>query len=156
MNTDRGCCVIISSFEAELAEKLQGQGFQEPISKRLFHGTDTDTIEKIVNEGVDSRYRGENGGLYGFGAYFATHASTAHPFTTTVEHEEKAMFLCHVLTGRKCVGKPGLEVPPLLDRNIPEGQKYDCTVDNDDEPSEWVVFNIGYAYPMYLIRYSLV
>lgn len=135
-----------------MAERLTG--YDQPISRQLFHATKAASVESIVNEGVDTRYRGPNGANFGFGGYFATDASTAHPFTSTVANEDKTMFLCRVLTGKFCLGGNGLEVPPLLDRAIPEGMKYDSVVDSEEHPTEWVVFQSGQSYPLYLITIS--
>ena len=45
----------------------------------LFHGTDLDTIPKILQQGFNRSFAGKNATVYGVGVYFARDASCAYP-----------------------------------------------------------------------------
>jgi len=60
----------------------------------LFHGTDEDTVEKIVQQGFNRSFAGKNATVYGKGVYFARDASckAAH---RTLPIERSPYATCH-------------------------------------------------------------
>ena len=53
------------------------------------------------------------------------------------------MFLCRVMTGEFCLGESNSKKPIL----------FDSTVDNVADPSIFVTYRDGQAYPEYLVRF---
>ena len=116
--------------------------------RQLFHGTRKENIEAICQQGFDWRVSGTTTGcMYGKGSYFAKAASYSHGYATS----SKALFLVRVLVGVYARGSAHFSRPPSK-----PGQKlelYDSCVDNDTNPSIFVIFDQAQAYPEYLIKY---
>jgi len=60
------------------------------------------------------------------------------------------MYLARVLVGQYCVGNPAMIVPPPKNPLRPE-ILYESVVDNQVDPSIFVVFYDNQCYPEYLI-----
>ena len=92
------------------------------------------------------------GAIYGRGSYFALDAKYSHNYS-----EEKSglrvMFVARVLVGDFTQGSSGSKVPPPKDPHLPNGRKYDTTVDNMVASSIFVTYDMGQSYPAYLIKY---
>ena len=59
------------------------------------------------------------------------------------------MFLCRVVTGEFCLGESNAAVP----RERIGDELFDSTVDNVADPSIFVTYTDGQAYPEYLVRF---
>lgn len=120
----------------------------------LFHGTDEQTVPKIVQQGFNRSFCGKNATLYGKGVYFARDAayssSTTYsrPNSRGIQH----MFLCRVTVGEYCRGRNGALAPEVRKGH----QLYDTTVDDTRNPSIYVTYHDAQAYPEYLIKFKSV
>ena len=133
-----------------MSKKIQG-----PVDeKQLWHGTSKESSEAICRQNFDFRISGSNvGTLYGQGSYFANNASYSDKYSRP-ESNIRRMFLVRVLVGSFVKGKPEYKRPPPKDPNEPLGDLHDACVDNELNPSIYVVFDKSQAYPEYLIEYK--
>jgi len=87
---------------------------------------------------------------YGQGAYFARDASYSLNYANAGDTRHRFMYLARVLVGQYCVGDSTMKVPPPKNRSRPE-ILYESVVDNQGNPSIFVVFYDNQCYPEYLI-----
>ncbi|KAK3706420.1 hypothetical protein QZH41_018634, partial [Actinostola sp. cb2023] len=120
---------------------------------QLFHGTNLDVREAICQQGFDWRMCGKHGTLYGKGSYFACNAGYSHRYTDHYDGGHRYMFIARVLVGSYAVGEKSRTRPPPKDRSKPYGDLYDSCVNDEVNPSIFVVFDNNQAYPEYLITY---
>ena len=124
--------------------------------KRLFHGTRPDSVEAICKENFDCRLSGSvNGAIYGRGSYFAVNASLSHHYARADANKSRFMFLAKVLAGSFVMGDSNYRRPPPKkpsDRGT--ARYYDSCVDNESEPTMFIVFDIDQYYPEYVIQYQ--
>ena len=120
----------------------------------LFHGTDEDTAEKIIQQGFNRSFAGKNATAFGKGVYFARDASYSAQAQYSQANQQgvQHMFLCRVVVGDYCVGSSGALTAPVRTGNI----LYDSTVDNVGNPSIFVTYHDAQAYPEYLVRFRKV
>merc|ERR1712139_58590 len=117
----------------------------------LFHGTDQDTVPKIIEMGFNRIFCGKNATAFGKGVYFARDAS--YSSSTTYSRPNKKgiqhMFLCRVVVGAYTKG--------IRDALIPEVRKgnllYDTTVNDMMNPGIYVTYHDAQAYPEYLVKF---
>jgi len=90
---------------------------------------------------------------YGKGVYFAKafSYSAKSAYSPPDKYKGKYVIQCGVLTGHYCVGRPGLVEPPVRDKNTMS--LYDSVVDDDINPSVFVVFQDHQVYPEYLVTF---
>jgi len=120
--------------------------------KWLFHGTDQDTVGKIIEMGFNRSFAGKNAVRYGKGVYFARDASYSDNYAAQDSQGIRRMFLCRVVVGQWCLGYNERLVP-----DVRTGQTlYDSTVNSMDDPIMWVTYNDAQAYPEYLVKYRHV
>lgn len=122
---------------------------QEVDERKLFHGTPSlQAARGICASSMDFRRSGQNvGSLFGKGSYFSAHAVYSHNYTCG---PDRYMFLANVLVGKFTLGKESYTSPPVR-----EGLKlYDSCVDNEANPSIFVIFDLAQSYPGYLIQYK--
>jgi len=120
----------------------------------LFHGTNIEVADKIVQQGFNRSFCGKNATLYGKGVYFARDASYSSstgysvPDSKGVQH----MFACRVTIGQCCRGKKDALTP-----DIRKGHTlYDTTTDDpgsNNNPAIYVTYHDSQAYPEYLIHF---
>lgn len=130
----------------EMDHEMRGESVNE---KSLFHGTDSiDTCYGICTNNFDFRLSGKNATMYGKGSYFATTAKYSNCYT---RGPLRLMFRARVLIGRYTKGEKDIACPP----NIPgEGHKrFDSCVDDETNPTIFVVFDRNQSYPEHLIAY---
>ncbi len=125
--------------------------------KRLFHGTERDTIPKINRNSFNRSFCGKNATAYGQGVYFAVDASYSITDTysrpdshLSVSQGNKYMYLARVVVGDFCVGNNTMRVPPPLP-GTSNLLLYDSTVDQLKQPSMHMIYHDAQAYPEYLI-----
>ena len=124
---------------------------EEVDERKLFHGTPTwQAARGICANNIDFRRAGDNvGAKYGKGAYFSTTARYSHSYTAGPEH---CMFMARVLVGMFTKGEPSYKTPPVR-----EGLKlFDSCVNDVDNPTIFVIFDLAQSYPEYLIQYEKV
>ncbi|XP_043549913.1 protein mono-ADP-ribosyltransferase PARP14-like [Chiloscyllium plagiosum] len=122
----------------------------------LFHGTSQDTLESINHHGFNRSYAGRNATALGKGTYFAVSAtySAQETYSRTDPNGFKYMYRARVLTGMYCQGQSGMVTPPSKSPTNPT-DLYDSVVDNQQNPTMFVIFNDIQAYPEYLITFTL-
>lgn len=117
----------------------------------LFHGTDESLIEAICEQNFDWRMCGVHGTHYGKGSYFARDASYSNRYASIKGGLKKIMFVALVLVGEYTRGRSAYVRPPQRQ----DGKTlYDSCVDNESDPSIYVIFDKPQIYPEYLINYS--
>lgn len=120
--------------------------------KWLFHGTDEQTVPKIIQQGFNRSFCGKNATAYGKGVYFARDAAYsasstyARPNGAGVQH----MFLCRVVVGEFCQGRSNALAPDVRTGNM----LYDSTVDSVSNPRMYITYHDAQAYPEYLVKFK--
>jgi len=144
----RKYAVLKSSMEME-------DGSTMPDESILFHGTSHSTIDIICGRGFNRSYCGKNATAWGKGVYFARDfLYSAHvTFSVPTKSGTKYVFQCRVLTGHYALGNPNLIEPPVRVKSTL--QLYDSVVNDVAEPTIFVVFQDGTAYPEYLITFKV-
>lgn len=131
-----------------MKKKNEGKAVNE---QHLFHGTDQSMIKAICEQNFDWRMCGVHGTAYGKGSYFARDASYSDRYASDKRRLRKIMFVALVLVGEYTKGSSSYVRPP------PKGSSttlYDSCVNNESNPSIYVVFEKHQIYPEYLIDYS--
>ena len=149
---------VWSSYAGRRHAMMQRQGATDNYERVwLFHGTDENTVHKIVSQGFNRNFgfREINKNaltMYGKGVYFAVNSSysSSHRYSKPNSAREQRMFACRVLVGEYCQGKPDEPTPD--ERH--ERELYDSTVDNVNTPEIFVAPHDAQAYPEYLITFK--
>ncbi|NXG71942.1 PAR12 polymerase, partial [Baryphthengus martii] len=138
-------------FQWQKEQMKRENGGKEVNEKLLFHGTQTSFTEPICVHNFDWRICGSNGTNYGRGTYFARDASYSHGYCQTAS-KTNTMFVARVLVGDYVRGNATYVRPPLKSG---DGLRfYDSCVDNQLNPSIFVVFEKYQIYPEYIIEYK--
>ena len=128
-------------------EKSKKTGKKPVKELQLFHGTRSDSVEPICQQGFDFRLAGSAvGTLYGKGSYFASKASYSMDYTT-----DNKLFVVRVLVGDYTKGNPSYTRPPPKNCSQRFGELYDSCVDNEKDPMIYVVFDKYQSYPEYIV-----
>jgi len=118
----------------------------------LFHGTNTEVLDKIIQQGFNRSFCGKNATMYGKGVYFARDAryscskTYSVPDSCGVQH----MFACRVTVGEYVGGVKDALTPGVRVGNV----LYDSTVDVMDDPNLFVCYHDSQAYPDYIIHFT--
>ncbi|KAK1889823.1 Protein mono-ADP-ribosyltransferase PARP14 [Dissostichus eleginoides] len=121
--------------------------------KLLYHGTSAESCNCIEKGKFDRNFAGKHAALYGKGVYFAvTAAYSADRFSPADASGMKRLYVAQVLTGRYTIGNSDLKAPPP--RGSDKTDCFDSCVDNQQNPSMFVIFHDHQAYPEYLITFS--
>ncbi|XP_021378675.1 poly [ADP-ribose] polymerase 14-like isoform X2 [Mizuhopecten yessoensis] len=121
--------------------------------KWLWHGTSSDTVEKVAMKGFDRSYCGKNATAYGNGVYFAVDASYSMGYCQHDNSGLKHMFYTQVLTGESCPGHSGMKYLPDRKGAGSTALPYDSATNNVSAPSMYIIFHDSQAYPSYLISF---
>lgn len=143
------------SFQLQAAtlQKRIGLEWEGPKMRRmLFHGTEA--VEPIINstDGHGFLPLMTKIAIYGDGTYFARDARYSDGgYARELPNGQKQMLVVDVLVGRSARGKKGMKACPLLPGE--QYVRYNSLVDNEDDPSIFVIHHSNQAYPAYLITY---
>ncbi|KAJ8609121.1 hypothetical protein CTAYLR_006066 [Chrysophaeum taylorii] len=134
------------------AKKLQKR-LKEVEMFPVFHGTQPDSVPKIIEQGFNRDFCSSNN-AHGRGVYFATESehSCFHTYSKPDADGVQHVFVCRIIVGNYCRGMPDAVVPPALETN--PNQRYDTTVDNEHNPTIYVTYNDHQAYPSYLVKFK--
>ncbi|KAM4565197.1 protein mono-ADP-ribosyltransferase PARP14-like [Fundulus diaphanus] len=133
--------ILSKNGEAELGEKL------------LYHGTSAASCNTIERDRFDRSYAGKHAAIYGKGVYFAVNASySADKYSPEDQSGLRRLYVARVLTGRYTVGNPLMKAPPP--RGADATDCFDSLVNNQHQPTIFVIFHDDQAYPEYLITFS--
>ncbi|XP_010013672.1 PREDICTED: poly [ADP-ribose] polymerase 12-like, partial [Nestor notabilis] len=138
-------------FQWQKEQMKRENGGKEVNEKLLFHGTNTSFMESICIHNFDWRICGSNGTLYGKGSYFARDASYSHSYCQPMV-KNNIMFVARVLVGDYVNGNTAYVRPPT--KSADGLRFYDSCVDNETNPSIFVVFEKYQIYPEYTIEYK--
>ncbi|XP_039563899.1 zinc finger CCCH-type antiviral protein 1-like isoform X3 [Passer montanus] len=138
-------------FQWQKEKMKRENGGKEVQEKRLFHGTDVTSMETICSQNFDWRICGSNGTNYGKGSYFSRDARYSHAYCQAVL-QERFMFVARVLVGDYVKGNAAYVRPPM--KCADKLWLYDSCVDDELNPSVFVVFEKHQIYPEYIIEYK--
>ena len=136
-----------SVFSREPDESKRAARFE----RRLWHGTNVEVLEKIVQQGFNRSFCGKNATFYGKGVYFARDSSYSTNKTYAVPDKKgvQHMMYVRVVVGEFCKG-----VKDAITPDVRSGlDLYDSTVNNVADPSIFVTYHDAQAYPEYLIKF---
>ena len=123
--------------------------------RRLFHGTSPDVVKAICKYNFDWRLSGKHATRFGEGSYFARDACYSHHYAKTDAHGFRHVFVAKVLVGSFTKGHASYRKPPPKFPSDPESDLYDSCVNEQSNPSVFVVFDTDQLYPEYIITYSI-
>ncbi|NXG66368.1 PAR12 polymerase, partial [Hemiprocne comata] len=138
-------------FQWQKEQMKRQNGGKEVTERLLFFGTDISFTETICIHNFDWRICGSNGTNYGTGSYFARDASYSHAYCQPAG-KTNTMFVARVLVGDYVKGNAAYVRPPT--KLADKCQFYDSCVDNEFNPSVFVVFEKNQIYPEYTIEYT--
>ena len=91
--------------------------------------------------------------VFGKGCYFAVNSKYSVDYVDQ-KSPTKYMILARVVTGDFCKGSSDMKAPPENPLSKDAAQRYHSTVNNDFDPSIFVVFKDSGVYPSYLISFN--
>ncbi|NXK50233.1 PAR12 polymerase, partial [Chauna torquata] len=138
-------------FQWRKEQMKKETGGKEVNERLLFHGTASSFLEDVCIHNFDWRTCGNYGTNYGKGIYFARDASYYHEYHQPAM-KPNIMFVARVLVGDFVQGKADYVRPPI--KSADGLQFYDSCVDNELNPSIFVIFEKNQIYPEYLIEYK--
>ncbi|NWW71069.1 PAR12 polymerase, partial [Climacteris rufus] len=138
-------------FQWQKEKMKRENGGKEVREKQLFHGGGTTFMKTVCNQNFDWRICGSNGTNYGKGIYFARDACYSHAYCQATE-QGYSMFVARVLVGDSVKGSAAYVRPPS--KSADGLWFYDSCVDNESNPSVFVVFDKHQIYPEYIIEYK--
>jgi hypothetical protein len=124
------------------------------IEKYLWHGPSTlEALRGILVRGFD-RFMSKTC-MWGKGVYFTPdvwHAErySASVFSAVDDVPVKVVLLAKVCVGEACVGSKDLYPPPLKPKST---RHFDSTVNRLEDPTIFVTYTDGQAYPMYVCTF---
>jgi len=133
---------------------LSSPGTEEPCELQLWHGTSWSILAKILRHGFNRSFAGRHGTLLGMATYFSAKLGYSSRFCDKRgggADGTKVVLLSRVLVGRYCKGGPTDVEPPVL--LAATGERYDSTVDNEENPSIFAVFRDFQALPLFLVEF---
>ncbi|NWY71517.1 PAR12 polymerase, partial [Erithacus rubecula] len=138
-------------FQWQKEKMKRENGGKEVQEKLLFHGTDVYSMKTICTQNFDWRICGSNGTNYGKGIYFARDACYSHAYCQGTL-QGYLMFVARVLVGDYVKGNADYVRPPK--KCADKLWFYDSCVDNELNPSVFVVFEKHQIYPEYIVEYK--
>ncbi|NXM89224.1 PAR12 polymerase, partial [Oenanthe oenanthe] len=138
-------------FQWQKEKMKRENGGKEVQEKLLFHGTDITSMKTICTQNFDWRICGSNGTTYGKGIYFARDACYSHAYCQATP-QGYLMFVARVLVGDYVKGNADYVRPPK--KCADKLWFYDSCVDNELNPSVFVVFEKHQIYPEYIVEYK--
>ncbi|KFP47150.1 Poly [ADP-ribose] polymerase 12, partial [Cathartes aura] len=117
----------------------------------LFHGMSPSHMPAICEQNFDWRICGTHGTMYGKGSYFARDASYSHQYCPS-STDHYGMFVAQVLVGDFVQGSQVYLCPPT--RPGISNRLLDSYIDNQKNPSIFVIFEKHQIYPAYILEYT--
>ena len=148
----------------DLGDKIDDDDLRKRAMRRferswLWHGSNVEVMDKILQQGFNRSFCGKNATMYGKGVYFARDASySAYPTYAVPDNKGyQYMMACRVVVGEYCRGVQDAVTPDIRDHKTQS--LYDSTVgllsnDTMDNPSIYVTYHDAQAYPEYLITFK--
>ena len=142
-------------------DDIQGKALARFERRWLWHGTNKDIMDKILQQGFNRSFCGQNETAYGKGVYFSCDAASYLPMDSYAIPDAKGnqyVMACRVVVGEYCIGRRDALTPDIRDYNTQS--LYDSTVgllgqDTMANPSIYVTYHDAQAYPEYLIKFKI-
>eukprot|EP00079_Xenopus_tropicalis_P011146 XP_002936735.2 PREDICTED: poly [ADP-ribose] polymerase 14-like [Xenopus tropicalis] len=163
--TVANCCIVkiervqnIYQYVAYALSKeimKEKNGTAKVNERTLYHGTASENCQSINHSGFERNFTGQNATTYGDGVYFGVSASCSAGIKYSPQDPETQLqyiYQVKVLAGHHTVGKRGMRAPPCKSTSDPY-DLYDSLVDDNDNPTMFVVFHDDQVYPEYLISF---
>ena len=145
---------VYSVHKRNVQRKLGDAFNKSTMIRLLFHGTTESACKSIIESdvaGFQPLLAGEaTGAVWGDGTYFARDAKYSDDYACTLPSGQKQMLVAEVVVGRWTKGAKGIKIYPELPGSF---QRYDSLVNDEADPSIFVVQHSSAAYPAYLIYY---
>ena len=126
--------------------------------QKLFHTACPEAVEIICEQNFDRSSQETYLSLLEKENHFALNASyidgLEHKCSKKDANSSKLMFLAKVLVGSWTKGFYSYTSPPQKDPLNSASDRYDSYVDDETNPTIFVVFNTNQVYPEYIIEYS--
>lgn len=132
-----------NAFKHVVSKRLKSQNIEVDM---VFHGTCFDTAQKILKHGFNRSFCGKNATVYGKGVYFAKNINYSLSPMYAVPDKEK---LQYVIASRIVCGRVRVGNSTIISPNT-ECETFDCTVDNESNPSIFVTYNDAQVLPQFL------
>jgi len=147
-----------SMYQHNVVESVDHAFDKSTMIRMLFHGTRTEeACKSIINSdvaGFQPLLAGvATGAIWGDGTYFARDARYSDDYAYRLPSGWKQMLAAKVVVGRWTKGTQGIKICPLLPGD--QYKRYDSLVNDESNPSIFVVQHSVAAYPAYLITYGL-
>ena len=146
------------SINAPCVESFQSLCINEYL---LYHGASVDIVERLIMQGLDPRYAGENAGkLFGSGSYFAANSSKSDIYTTPNAAGERCILITRVCLGEASIAttpcQQATRPPERVDRRGPLNSIVAATQSGGGcvEHPEFIVFKEAQALPEYAVWYQ--
>eukprot|EP01084_Bolivina_argentea_P277646 474085_1 len=117
--------------------------------RELFHGTAENVMTLIAKEGFRKEF--SSIAMFGKGTYFARDANYSMDYSYRNDNGVYKMFLCRVICGESALGNNNYELTNWPKKS--SGLIYDCLVNNQSDPSIFVIHEDYRAYPMYVVHF---
>mmetsp|Transcript_547 Transcript_547/g.723 ORF Transcript_547/g.723 Transcript_547/m.723 type:complete len:170 (-) Transcript_547:45-554(-) len=152
------CYREMSAKGSEMSEEVQKKALERFERAWLWHGSNVEVVDKILQQGFNRSFCGKNATMYGKGVYFARDASYSayKKYSVPDPRGFQYMLACRVVVGEYCKGVQDALTPAVRDAKT--HSLYDSTVglssnDNLSNPSIYVTYHDAQAYPEYLIQF---
>eukprot|EP01084_Bolivina_argentea_P276600 471986_1 len=133
--------------EKERLLKLKNGDTSKINEKILYHGTDKETMQKILKGGFRKEFTSTT--LHGEGTYFAIDAS----YSASARYSpDKKMLQCNVLCGESTKGNSSISLKTWPKKK--NGHLYDSLVDSISNPTMHVIHEDARALPMFVIHFK--
>ena len=142
----------------EIAKNLpQDTSDPKNIVRMLFHGTSQQAQRNIIHSdssGFEPLASGTStGAIWGEGTYFARDASYSHSFSSMKAGLRQVM-LNEVVVGKMTKGRQGIKIYPKVPGTVRGSvMTFHSLVDNEKNPSIFVIKAGSQAYPAFVISY---
>ena len=91
--------------------------------------------------------------MYGQGVYFASNANYSVSYSKPDTNGQCKMYHAKVLTGQYTKGDPQMKTPPSKNDPNNPSLHYDATVDDQTDPTIYVIYYDTQAYPEYIVTF---
>lgn len=138
--------------DGNASEDAQRRAQQRAERRWLWHGTNVEVMEKIMQQGFNRSFCGKNATMYGKGVYFArdTSYSACRAYAVPDKNNYQYIMGCRVVVGEYCKGVQDALTPNVRDTKT--STLYDCTVDDEVNPGIYVTYHDAQAYPEVSVR----
>uniref|UniRef100_UPI00358ECBC0 protein mono-ADP-ribosyltransferase PARP12-like n=1 Tax=Myxine glutinosa TaxID=7769 RepID=UPI00358ECBC0 len=140
-------------YRSKRERMIRRNGGKEVMELQLFHGTNPELVPAISQQNFDWRICGRNGTLYGKGSYFAQDSNYSKAYSgLDTKGKSRIMFVARVLVGTFVRGQSAYLRPPVKPPSLID--LHDSCVDNESNPTIFVIFEKDQVYPEYVIEYT--